>query len=97
MRADLLAAARPRGGTTSSLGPGRADAACRGAATALFFPDPGDDHSVRKAKAIYASCRVVSDCRAHGLATPAERGIWGGLTEPERQRGRQHGRRGEAA
>jgi WhiB family redox-sensing transcriptional regulator len=83
--------------SASSLGSWLAEAACRGAKTNLFFPDSGDSDSVSAAKAICARCAVVAHCRAHGLATPAERGIWGGLTEQERHGARKQGRKGEAA
>ncbi len=83
--------------TTPSLQSWRTEAACRGAATSLFFPDPGDDVSVREAKTICAACRVVVECRAHALLSPRERGIWGGLTDQDRQRAREQRRKGEAA
>jgi WhiB family redox-sensing transcriptional regulator len=83
--------------STPSPQPWRTEAACRGAATSLFFPDPGDDVAVREAKSICAACHVVVECRAHALLSPRERGIWGGLTEQDRQRVREQRHEGEAA
>jgi WhiB family redox-sensing transcriptional regulator len=83
--------------STPSLQPWRTEAACRGAATSLFFPDPGDDVAVREAKVICVACRVVVECRAHALSSSAERGIWGGLTEQDRQRAREQRHKGGAA
>jgi WhiB family redox-sensing transcriptional regulator len=83
--------------STPSLQPWRTEAACRGAATSLFFPDPADDTAVREAKAICAACCVVVECRAHVLLSPAERGIWGGLTEQDRQNAREHRHNGGTA
>jgi WhiB family redox-sensing transcriptional regulator len=83
--------------STQSLQPWRTEAACRGAAMSLFFPDPGADVAVREAKAICARCPVMAECRAHALRSPGERGIWGGLTEQDRHKARQERRKGEAA
>jgi len=66
----------------------RARAACRACSTALFFPDPHDSSyrdCLAIAKALCAGCPVLEACRAHALRHPAERGIWGGLTEQERR------------
>lgn len=62
----------------------QADAACRGADPALFFPDGQMGHwQTQEAKAICATCPVVEPCLAYATVTGAE-GIWGGLTERER-------------
>ena len=73
----------------------RGRAACRGAATGLFFPDghqPGYWAQVAEAKAVCAGCIVREQCRTWALAHPAERGMWGGLTEAERRRLRKASR-----
>jgi WhiB family redox-sensing transcriptional regulator len=80
-----------------TLGRWVAQAACRGADKNLFFPERGDADAVRAAKAICASCPVLESCRRHALATPRERGIWGGLTDSERDKARQRARNGTAA
>lgn len=59
-------------------------AACRGSDTRLFFPVRGDNEAVVRAKSVCRTCPVLSPCRAWALAHPAERGIWGGLTEAQR-------------
>jgi WhiB family redox-sensing transcriptional regulator len=67
----------------------RAQAACRGAAAGLFFPDShrsGYWEQVAEVKAICGGCPVREQCRAWALAHPAERGVWGGLTEADRRR-----------
>jgi WhiB family redox-sensing transcriptional regulator len=67
----------------------RAQAACRGAAAGLFFPDghqPGYRAQVAEVKAVCSGCPVREQCRAWALAHPAERGVWGGLTEADRRR-----------
>lgn len=74
-----------------------ARAACRGGETRLFFPDPDDRECGAAAKAICATCPVLRSCRAWAMAHPAERGIWGGLTEAERRDARRRNRDGRAA
>ena len=69
-------------------------AACRGRDQRLWFPRKGDWFAIQVAKTICATCPVRADCLAEALtarsAYPAK-GIWGGLTEVERQRlSRQH-------
>jgi WhiB family redox-sensing transcriptional regulator len=73
----------------------RSQAACRGAAPGLFFPDgrqPGYREQVAEAKAICAACPVREPCRTWALAHPPERGVWGGLTERERRALRKRSR-----
>lgn len=53
--------------------------------TWLFFPAPTDRETIRRAKAVCATCPVTADCLAHGDRLDAD-GIWGGLTEVERRR-----------
>ena len=64
----------------------RKDAACLGRATATFFPERGPEEklAVAAAKQICASCAVRQCCLEAGLSE--SRGIWGGLTPPERRR-----------
>ena len=66
----------------------RGQAACRGIATSLFFPDAqlsGYGEQVARAKAVCAGCIVIEQCRAWALFHPRERGVWGGMTEAERR------------
>ncbi len=58
-------------------------AACRGMGTDLFFPTPGQEAKIRKAKAVCASCPVRADCADAGLTEVF--GIWGGRGEPTRR------------
>jgi WhiB family redox-sensing transcriptional regulator len=63
-------------------------AACRDAEPELFFPISATRASkatVRRAKRICAACPVSSDCLSYALAHRQEQGIWGGLTDEERQ------------
>ena len=64
----------------------RKDAACRGKSTAMFFPERGPEEklAVAAAKEICASCAVRQPCLETGMSE--SRGIWGGLTPPERRR-----------
>ena len=63
--------------------------ACRGMDSALFFHPEGERGSARsgreaQAKQICASCPVLEQCRAHALAVHEPYGVWGGLSEAER-------------
>lgn len=66
------------------------DAACRGMDSDQFFHPEGQRGSARErreqaAKAICASCPVMMACRAHALKVREPYGVWGGLTEDERE------------
>lgn len=73
--------------------PGRwADrAACEGQPGSMFFPGPGDSNA--PAKAVCARCPVRADCLEFAVATSQHHGIWGGLSERERERLRRARRR----
>lgn len=47
-------------------------------------PDAATKAAVTEAKALCARCPVLHDCRAHGIAHE-QWGVWGGLTETERE------------
>lgn len=64
-------------------------ASCRGASPALFYSDDPADQAA--AKAICATCPVADRCLS---ARSSEPGLWGGLTEAERDRARAASRRG---
>ena len=68
-----------------------ADALCRTADVDLFYPEVGPNacHAVKICKA----CPVMYQCLAHALARSEKYGIWGGLSEQQRERLR----RGRAA
>ena len=64
--------------------------ACRGHDTELFFHPEGERGPRRAnreaaAKAVCASCPVLLACREHALAVREPYGIWGGLSEHERE------------
>lgn len=66
------------------------EASCRGGdpdVIRLFFPGKGE--SLRKAKNVCAGCPVRLPCLEHALDRPELQGIWGGATEPERDRMRR--------
>ena len=63
--------------------------ACRGMDSALFFHPEGERGTARsgreaQAKQICAGCPVLAECRAHALAVHEPYGVWGGLSESER-------------
>jgi WhiB family redox-sensing transcriptional regulator len=58
--------------------------ACRGQnMTRLFFPGVGEPTD--QAKAVCASCPVITECRTHALEQGEKFGIWGGLSEAQRK------------
>ena len=63
-------------------------AACREADPELFFPVAALGPAVgeiARAKAVCGGCRVRRQCLQYALATHQAHGVWGGLTEVERQ------------
>src|SRR3954452_22170389 len=63
---------------------------CRGADTELFFHPEGERGPRRSrreaaAKTICAGCPVLRECRAAALAAREPYGVWGGLSEHERE------------
>jgi WhiB family redox-sensing transcriptional regulator len=64
--------------------------ACRDADPSVFFHPEGErgpsrEARDRAAKAVCASCPVITQCRAHALSVREPYGVWGGLTEDERE------------
>ncbi len=65
--------------------------ACRGRDSNLFFHPEGERGAVRDAreaaaKRICAQCPVIEACRRHALASREPYGVWGGMSEGERER-----------
>ena len=63
---------------------------CRGLDTELFFHPEGErgprrERREREAKAVCATCPVLAACRAHALEVREPYGVWGGLSEHERE------------
>jgi WhiB family transcriptional regulator, redox-sensing transcriptional regulator len=74
----------------------RLGAACRSADPDLFFPVSSTGKSleqVAQAKAICARCLVQRECLAFAMRTQQFHGIWGGLTEQERDQAEMTGER----
>jgi WhiB family transcriptional regulator, redox-sensing transcriptional regulator len=64
-------------------------AACNMENAELFFPvtEVGPARlQVARAKAVCARCRVRQDCLEYAMRQPPVHGVWGGLTEAERER-----------
>jgi WhiB family redox-sensing transcriptional regulator len=63
---------------------------CRGVDSSIFFHPDGERGRARlaretRAKAMCRRCPVIAQCRAHALAVGESYGIWGGLSESERE------------
>lgn len=63
--------------------------ACRDEDTDVFFHPEGERGSARvrretAAKAICATCPVLASCAAHALAVREPYGVWGGMSEDDR-------------
>jgi WhiB family redox-sensing transcriptional regulator len=64
--------------------------ACRGMDSSFFFHPDGERGPSRanreaRAKSICQRCPVLVQCRRHALAVREPYGIWGGLSESERE------------
>lgn len=76
-------------GPTSSIWEWQLEGACRGADSSVFFHPDGERGRARamrehRAKAICAECPVMMTCRQHALSVGEPYGIWGGMSESER-------------
>ena len=66
------------------------DGVCRGEDPNIFFHPEGERGSAREnrqnaAKSLCKRCPVISECAAHALAVREPYGVWGGMTEEERE------------
>ena len=64
--------------------------ACRGVDPESFFHPDGERGPAReareaRAKAICATCPVIQQCAAHALSVREPYGIWGGMSEDDRE------------
>jgi WhiB family transcriptional regulator, redox-sensing transcriptional regulator len=64
--------------------------ACRGMDSAFFFHPEGERGPARanreaRAKQVCLRCPVLEQCRRHALAVHEPYGVWGGLSESERE------------
>ena len=63
---------------------------CRGVDSSMFFHPDGErgrarTHRELQAKKMCRQCPVITQCRAHALQVGEPYGIWGGLSESERE------------
>ncbi len=75
---------RPAIGHISAARDWATEAACRGADTATWFPEP--EEPTEAAKAVCRRCPVQRECLAYAVVTRQRYGVWGGLSEQERRR-----------
>jgi WhiB family redox-sensing transcriptional regulator len=66
------------------------DGTCRRENPEVFFHPDGERGPSRRnrdeaAKAVCRGCPVLANCREHALAVREPYGVWGGLTEYERE------------
>lgn len=71
---------------------------CRGVDSSVFFHPDGERGRARaqreaRAKEMCRECPVLRQCRSHALAVNEPYGIWGGLSETERDALARRGRR----
>jgi WhiB family redox-sensing transcriptional regulator len=86
-------------GPTAEIWEWQLEGACRGEDTDLFFHPEGERGPSRlarelAAKAVCFRCPVISQCAAHALTCREPYGVWGGVSESEReciQASYQHG------
>jgi WhiB family redox-sensing transcriptional regulator len=65
-------------------------AQCSVADPALFYPREGETHQARSqrlidAKTVWSGCPVVRECVSFAASHAERFGVWGGLSEEERQ------------
>lgn len=63
---------------------------CRTLGSELFFHPEGERGQARAerdkaAQGVCASCPVIAECAAHALSVREPFGVWGGLTEEDRE------------
>ena len=67
------------------------EGACRVLPPEMFFHPEGERgrsrrQRIEQAKAVCEACPVIEACREHALTVREPYGVWGGLSEDERQR-----------
>jgi len=77
-------------GPTSDIWEWQLSGRCRGLDSDLFFHPDGDRGPSRSAReraaqAICATCPVIAACADQALASREPYGVWGGLTESDRE------------
>ncbi|MCA1569328.1 MAG: WhiB family transcriptional regulator [Chloroflexi bacterium] len=64
----------------------REHAACRGKDPAIWFPTRGDFELEERAREVCRGCPVRPECREYALDAGEPMGIWGGLSERQREK-----------
>lgn len=77
-------------GPNSDLWEWQLSGACRGEDPSLFFHPDGERGPIRMArelaaKAVCARCPVLIQCAAHALRVREPYGVWGAMSEDERE------------
>ncbi|MFD3457890.1 WhiB family transcriptional regulator [Streptomyces sp. NPDC058691] len=77
-------------------------ALCRGMDSSLFFSPPGErgrDRQAREkeARAVCSHCPVIEACAWTAMSGPEQYGVWGGMSEADRNRLRRFPRKVVAA
>lgn len=62
----------------------RDNATCASLDPEIWFPQPGDTAAVHEAKQHCFGCPVMTDCARYALQTRQMTGVWGGLSEQQR-------------
>ncbi|WP_072687315.1 WhiB family transcriptional regulator [Rhodococcus marinonascens] len=75
---------------------------CRGVDSSMFFHPDGERGRARRqremrAKEMCGRCPALTECRNHALRVSEPYGIWGGMSETEREGHPRHRRRRIAA
>lgn len=85
---DVIGTARPQGAQTWRW-EWQLYAHCRGRDDLFFHPhgerEPARGQREQAAKALCASCPVRPECAEHALEMAEPYGVWGGVTETERE------------
>lgn len=63
---------------------------CRTQSPELFFHPDGERGAARRTREAFATalcreCPVLQQCREHALSFPEPYGVWGGMSEDERE------------
>ncbi|MBC2642008.1 MULTISPECIES: WhiB family transcriptional regulator [unclassified Rhodococcus (in: high G+C Gram-positive bacteria)] len=87
-------ASRPTAPTPVSASDWQDRGSCRGTDTDMFFSPEGERGHARArreraAKQICQDCPVLTECRTHAFTAAEPYGIWGGLSETDRNRHRR--------
>lgn len=78
------------GGPVAEVWEWQFDGLCRTVSPELFFHPEGERGAARRrrdqrATALCGRCPVLLQCREHALAAREPYGVWGGMTEDERE------------